>query len=109
MDVNAILMRVQRQVEQRWLSSLGRDVRDIEHFNIPPGHLFRSRQPFEVHLVNDNIGECVICQENFTHGQEYIVLPCNPTHPHKFHKDCIEPWLLNNDTCPTCRGSIEYI
>jgi len=43
---------------------------------------------------------CSICTEDFTIGEEVRVLPCN----HKFHPDCVDPWLLNvSGTCPLCR------
>lgn len=46
-----------------------------------------------------NLG-CSICTEDFTQGEEVRVLPCN----HKFHPDCVDPWLLNvSGTCPLCR------
>ena len=48
---------------------------------------------------DENLG-CSICTEDFTKGQEVRVLPCN----HKFHPDCVDPWLLNvSGTCPLCR------
>ena len=56
--------------------------------------------------VEGCIGECAICQEDFQIGETFIPLPCNEVHPHKFHKECIVPWLRSNNTCPTCRGSI---
>ena len=56
--------------------------------------------------VEGPIGECAICQEEFKTGETFVPLPCNDIHPHKFHKDCIKPWLRNNNTCPTCRGTI---
>ncbi|RMZ81363.1 hypothetical protein DV738_g2249, partial [Chaetothyriales sp. CBS 135597] len=43
---------------------------------------------------------CAICTEDFTQGEEMRVLPCN----HKFHPECVDPWLLNvSGTCPLCR------
>lgn len=43
---------------------------------------------------------CSICTEDFHKGEELRVLPCN----HKFHPDCVDPWLLNvSGTCPLCR------
>ena len=57
-------------------------------------------------VVEGDIGECLICQEEFKLGETFIPLPCNPTHPHKFHKACIMPWLQTSKTCPTCRGTI---
>ena len=56
--------------------------------------------------VEGPIGDCAICQEEFEVGELFVPLPCNEIHPHRFHKDCISPWLRNNNTCPTCRGTI---
>jgi hypothetical protein len=40
---------------------------------------------------------CSVCTEDFVKGQDARVLPCN----HKFHPECIDPWLLNvSGTCP---------
>lgn len=40
---------------------------------------------------------CSVCTDDFIKGQDIRVLPCN----HKFHPDCIDPWLLNvSGTCP---------
>lgn len=48
---------------------------------------------------NDTQG-CSICTEDFELGQDQRVLPCD----HRFHPDCIDPWLLNvSGTCPLCR------
>ncbi|KAL8826033.1 MAG: hypothetical protein Q9170_007565 [Blastenia crenularia] len=48
----------------------------------------------------DNGLACSVCTDDFTKGQDVRVLPCN----HKFHPECIDPWLLNvSGTCPLCR------
>lgn len=45
---------------------------------------------------NENLG-CSICTEDFEKGQDLRVLPCD----HKFHPECVDPWLLNvSGTCP---------
>jgi hypothetical protein len=106
MDVNEILMNVQRRVEQRYLSRLGRSIYDIEHLNIVNIDHFHVRPPPKIQIVVGSMGDCAICQEDFAIGDEYITLQCNPTHPHCFHKDCIQPWLSGHDTCPTCRGKV---
>ena len=56
--------------------------------------------------VQGCIGECAICQEDFRVGETFVPLPCNDTHPHKFHKKCIDPWVRRHNTCPVCRGTI---
>lgn len=52
-------------------------------------------------MVNaDNGLACSVCTDDFAKGQDVRVLPCN----HKFHPECIDPWLLNvSGTCPLCR------
>ena len=43
---------------------------------------------------------CSVCTDEFVRGQDVRVLPCD----HKFHPECIDPWLLNvSGTCPMCR------
>jgi hypothetical protein len=45
---------------------------------------------------DNNLG-CSICTEDFEKGQDLRVLPCD----HKFHPECVDPWLLNvSGTCP---------
>ncbi|KAI8960616.1 hypothetical protein F5Y11DRAFT_329268 [Daldinia sp. FL1419] len=51
-------------------------------------------------VTEDNHLGCSICTEDFTVGQDVRVLPCD----HKFHPQCIDPWLVNvSGTCPLCR------
>ena len=48
-------------------------------------------------LRTENGLACSVCTDDFVKGQDIRVLPCN----HKFHPDCIDPWLLNvSGTCP---------
>ncbi|CAN6624134.1 hypothetical protein TRVA0_009S02872 [Trichomonascus vanleenenianus] len=44
--------------------------------------------------------DCPICFEGFKDGDILRVLPCK----HKFHAECVDPWLLNSSSlCPLCR------
>lgn len=48
-------------------------------------------------LDPDNGLACSVCTDDFIKGQDLRVLPCN----HRFHPECIDPWLLNvSGTCP---------
>ncbi|KAI1900939.1 hypothetical protein AGOR_G00054990 [Albula goreensis] len=45
---------------------------------------------------------CAVCLEQFYNNQCLRVLPCL----HEFHRDCVDPWLLLQQTCPLCKRSI---
>ncbi|GFW95355.1 protein goliath [Trichonephila clavipes] len=45
---------------------------------------------------------CAICIEHFQHGELIRSLPCK----HSFHKICIDPWLLEQRSCPMCKLDI---
>jgi hypothetical protein len=50
----------------------------------------------------ENNAECSICMDAVELGTEVTVLPCE----HWFHFICIEAWLIQHNTCPHCRRSI---
>ena len=45
---------------------------------------------------------CAVCLDSCTRQQRQRVLPC----AHKFHAACVDRWLSNHDTCPTCRSQV---
>ncbi|XP_065367156.1 E3 ubiquitin-protein ligase goliath [Calliphora vicina] len=42
---------------------------------------------------------CAICIESYKASDLIRVLPCK----HEFHKNCIDPWLIEHRTCPMCK------
>lgn len=52
---------------------------------------------------NTNINkECPVCLNDFAEQEKVKILPCN----HIYHEPCIDPWVIDHDTCPHCRASI---
>ncbi|XP_014025968.1 RING finger protein 215 isoform X3 [Salmo salar] len=63
--------------------------------------MYRQPKPWcdPAQLETDN---CAVCLEQFNNNQCLRVLPCL----HEFHRDCVDPWLLLQHTCPLCKRSI---
>lgn len=59
-----------------------------------PGRALRSRAC--------EIDSCAVCLDQFSKSQWLRVLPCS----HEFHRDCVDPWLLLQQTCPLCKHNI---
>ncbi|POI20691.1 hypothetical protein CIB84_015562 [Bambusicola thoracicus] len=59
-----------------------------------PGKALRSRAC--------EIDSCAVCLDQFSKSQWLRVLPCS----HEFHRDCVDPWLLLQQTCPLCKHNI---
>eukprot|EP01023_Acetabularia_acetabulum_P006735 TRINITY_DN12833_c0_g1_i4.p1 TRINITY_DN12833_c0_g1~~TRINITY_DN12833_c0_g1_i4.p1 ORF type:complete len:327 (+),score=46.38 TRINITY_DN12833_c0_g1_i4:61-1041(+) len=45
---------------------------------------------------------CAVCMERFVKNDDVIVMPCK----HPFHFGCVEPWLKQTNSCPTCRTEL---
>jgi hypothetical protein len=50
-------------------------------------------------VVESGPPECAICLSAIEEGDEVRTLPCM----HLFHKDEIDHWLLQNESCPVCK------
>jgi len=57
---------------------------------------------FAWHTKNGRIGKeaepCAICLDDMRHCRRIRRLPCG----HMFHPECVDPWLLEKETCPLC-------
>lgn len=49
--------------------------------------------------------KCLVCQYSYEEGEELKIMPCK----HAFHKECIDPWLEDHDTCVACKQSLRDI
>jgi len=50
----------------------------------------------------DENGQCMICINDFEVGEKIRLLPCL----HRFHCNCIDPWLQESQYCPGCKLSV---
>eukprot|EP00931_Biecheleriopsis_adriatica_P008798 TRINITY_DN10992_c0_g1_i1.p1 TRINITY_DN10992_c0_g1~~TRINITY_DN10992_c0_g1_i1.p1 ORF type:complete len:377 (-),score=68.09 TRINITY_DN10992_c0_g1_i1:47-1144(-) len=58
--------------------------------------------PIRSGAEDESAGECSVCMEGFVQGQELRVLPCL----HRFHRSCIDRWILQRPTCPLCQHEL---
>ncbi|KAF5730222.1 hypothetical protein HS088_TW20G00595 [Tripterygium wilfordii] len=52
--------------------------------------------------VKNNNALCAVCKDEINVGKKAKQLPCE----HKYHGDCILPWLGIRNTCPVCRHEL---
>ncbi|RAL41227.1 hypothetical protein DM860_010021 [Cuscuta australis] len=61
--------------------------------NLPEVILSKENDP------EKNDAACAICKDEMVIGEAVKILPCS----HKYHQNCIFPWLGITNTCPVCR------
>ncbi|URE14709.1 hypothetical protein MUK42_05074 [Musa troglodytarum] len=68
------------------------DVQEIEMFSVV------SYSTSESHSLIEDVDNCLICLEEFTHRETIIRLSCH----HIFHVACINKWFTVRTVCPLC-------
>ncbi|KAG6420268.1 hypothetical protein SASPL_116791 [Salvia splendens] len=75
-------------------------------FHTAPHHTLLDSLPlFTFRSVTGNLtgGDCAVCLSKFEPHDQLRLLPicC-----HAFHADCIDAWIVSNQTCPLCRSPV---
>merc|ERR1719387_501286 len=81
---------LEERLEEEFVEERGMNDEDIEDL--------------EGEALATEAGECSICYEEISIGQRVWLLPCSGNH--RFHMQCLEPWLRRNGTCPLCRAEL---
>ncbi|KAK4356885.1 hypothetical protein RND71_022495 [Anisodus tanguticus] len=101
MDVDRNLLQTQRDFnENDYEMLLSLDENNHQHGGSSARQINNLPQST---VQNESLQEpCAVCLEAPTMGDVIRHLPCL----HKFHKDCIDPWLSRKTSCPVCKCSI---
>uniref|UniRef100_A0A1J3I0Q2 RING-type E3 ubiquitin transferase n=1 Tax=Noccaea caerulescens TaxID=107243 RepID=A0A1J3I0Q2_NOCCA len=117
--LNAHTLEINFDVENRELYIVGGDHDDYIHtteyemlfeqfaeagitnLGLPPtSKSFVKNLPMvRLEVGNDESEVCAVCKDEMNVGNKAAQLPCN----HKYHSECIVPWLRVRNTCPVCR------
>mmetsp|Transcript_23248 Transcript_23248/g.65023 ORF Transcript_23248/g.65023 Transcript_23248/m.65023 type:complete len:328 (+) Transcript_23248:51-1034(+) len=52
--------------------------------------------------ASDDERKCMVCLETFKVGDDLRILPCL----HRYHRQCVDPWLAQNCHCPICKHDV---
>eukprot|EP00960_Hanusia_phi_P075782 768466-Hanusia_phi.AAC.3 len=85
-----------------FISELLRRIRASENDSAPAASSYAiDGLPSHEATADEKATPCVICQEDLSGTLKRM--PCS----HAFHQSCLEKWLHQHNSCPTCRCEIE--
>ncbi|CAA7016352.1 unnamed protein product [Microthlaspi erraticum] len=70
---------------------------DPNRYGTPPATK-ESVEALAVVKIEESL-QCAVCLDDFEIGTEAREMPCK----HKFHGECLLPWLEQHSSCPVCR------
>ncbi|KAL0715140.1 hypothetical protein Bca4012_064462 [Brassica carinata] len=72
---------------------------DPNRYGTPPARKEAVESLATVKIQEEDTLQCSVCLDDFVIGMVAKEMPCN----HKFHVDCLLPWLQLHCSCPVCR------
>lgn len=81
------------------LAHLAEEASESETIGIEPEEVTRIPMIKVTQFHVKKGSQCTTCMEAFVLEEEVARLNCQ----HIFHRECIIPWLVKNNTCPVCR------
>ncbi|KAL7482492.1 hypothetical protein ACHAW6_008167 [Cyclotella cf. meneghiniana] len=70
-----------------------------------PEKIYRSNETNDSSMEDESKQDDCCPIFDYADGDILRVLPCN----HYMHKTCVDAWLINNPSCPTCRHSLREL
>jgi len=67
--------------------------------------LISLNKAIEIEAETSDLGTCGICLEDYNEGDTRKTLSCEPM-AHSFHSECIDKWLKQVASCPTCKHDV---
>jgi len=77
-------------------------IHELWHRTRTIGNIISNLATVEYESLVEEAAECSVCFSDFTTEDRILQTPCG----HHFHQECLEPWLVRQQTCPTCRTAL---
>ncbi|XP_030759087.1 E3 ubiquitin-protein ligase RNF181 [Sitophilus oryzae] len=90
------------------LARLFRDYNMFQELNtlngekLPPPASKAAVEALKDELISHEGTQCPVCLKEYNNGETVKKMPCE----HKFHPECILPWLSKTNSCPLCRHEL---
>ncbi|XP_021865920.2 probable E3 ubiquitin-protein ligase RHG1A [Spinacia oleracea] len=72
-----------------------------EHGALNEAQIDQALRTEKYKAISGASSSCPICMEVYEEDDDVGIMDCD--HNHKFHRKCIKPWLMEQNTCPMCR------
>lgn len=98
-----LIIKIRCRHRRKKISMTRHAVKALQEMEVKTCHYEIENNNDETNQCAFDMNNCTICLEELRqNGKDIRVLPCQ----HEYHKLCIDPWLIENFTCPLCMYTI---